>query len=85
MRVRVHAAALQESLLQLVLYSQNQFIFNKKISRFFMNFISDLPAYLNLAPTDSSEREQHCNLNQFPGQHRMLTACYTVSGGMPAA
>ena len=74
-----------KSLWQLTPYSQNQFKFNKKISRFFIIFISDLPAYPNLAPTDSISREQHCNLNQFPGQHRRLPACHTVTGVMPAA
>lgn len=69
----------------LTLCSQNQFKFNKKISRFFIIFISDIPAYLNLAPTDSIERDQHCNLNPFPRQHRMLTVCHTFTGMMPAA
>lgn len=65
-----------------------QFKFNKKISRFFIILILDLPAFLNLAPTDSIYREQPCNLQQLPGQHRMLTGCalhnrgwYLLPGG----
>lgn len=49
-----------------------QFKFNKKISRFFIILISDLPAFLNLAPTDSMYREQPRNLQQLPGQRGML-------------
>lgn len=81
----VHAPACSCFVGKSLLCSQNQFKFNKKISRFFIIFISDLPAYLNLAPTDSIQREQHCNLNPFPRQHRMLTVCHTFTGMMPAA